>query len=89
MSTGALFHDEMSKTTSFGVSDWVISERVLTRWWHLVVFMKATNLLHRAMCVEYYRRIAMAIKTASKVGTFCIIVVLIVALAAAGAIRSE
>jgi hypothetical protein len=30
-----------------------------------------------------------AIKTASKVGTSCIIVVLIVALAAAGAIRSE
>jgi hypothetical protein len=31
----------------------------------------------------------MAIKMVSKVGTFCIIVVLIVPLAAAGAIRSE
>jgi hypothetical protein len=31
----------------------------------------------------------MIIETASKVGTFCIIIVLIVALAAAGAIRSE
>jgi hypothetical protein len=28
MSTGALFHDEMSETTGGGVSDWVISERV-------------------------------------------------------------
>jgi len=31
----------------------------------------------------------MAIKTASKVGTCCIIIVLIVALAASGTIRSE
>jgi len=31
----------------------------------------------------------MAIKMASKVGVFCIVVLLIVALAAAGAIRSE
>ncbi len=71
------------------MSDWVISEQVLTRWWHLVVFMKATNLLHQAMHTVYYRRIAMTIETASKVGTFCIIVVLFVALVAAGAIRSE
>jgi hypothetical protein len=49
MSTGALFHDEMSETTSVGMSGWVISERVLARWWHLVAFMKATYLLHRAM----------------------------------------
>jgi hypothetical protein len=51
--------------------------------------MKATNLLHQAMHTVYYRRIAMTIETASKVGTFCIIVVLFVALVAAGAIRSE
>ena len=49
MSTGALFHDEMSETTGVVVSDWVISERVLVRWWRLVAFMKATNLLHWAM----------------------------------------
>jgi hypothetical protein len=36
-----------------------------------------------------YRRIATAIEMAIKVGTFCIIAVLIVTLAAAGAIRSE
>jgi len=36
-----------------------------------------------------YRHIAMANKTTSKVGTFCIVVLLIVTLAAAGAIRRE
>jgi hypothetical protein len=36
MSTGALFHDEMSETTDVGMSGWVISERVLARWWHVV-----------------------------------------------------
>ena len=50
MSTGALFHDEMSETTGVGVSNWVILERVLTRWWRLVAFVKAANLLHWAMC---------------------------------------
>jgi hypothetical protein len=51
--------------------------------------MKATNLLHRAMRAVYYRRITIPIKMAIKVGIFCIIAVLIVALAAAGAIRSK
>ena len=44
---------------------------------------------HQAMHTVLYRRIAMAIQTASKVGTCSIIFVLIVALAAAGEIRSE
>ena len=79
----------MSETTGVVVSDWVISERVLVRWWRLVAFMKATNLLHRAMRVVYYRRITITIEMAIKVGIFCIIAVLIVALAAAGAIRSK
>ena len=83
------FHDEMSETTGVGVSDWVILERVLNQWWHLVAFMKAMNLLHQAMDAVSYRRIAMTIKTTSKVGTFCIVVLLIVALAAAGATRSK
>ena len=51
MSTRVLFHDEMSETTSIGMSDWAIWERVLARWWRLVAFMKAANLLHQAMCV--------------------------------------
>jgi hypothetical protein len=64
-------------------------ERVLARWWCLVAFMKATNLLHQAMHVLEYRCIAMAIKMASKEGTFCIVVLLIVAMVAAGATRSK
>jgi hypothetical protein len=52
--------------------------------------MKATNLIHWAMRTVLYRHIVMTIETASKVGTFCIVVLLIVAfLAAAGGIRSE
>ena len=52
--------------------------------------MKAANLLHRVMHAVLYRCIAMAIEMASKVGSLCIIVLfLIVALAAAGVIRSE
>jgi hypothetical protein len=64
----------------------MLLEQVLTRWRCLVAFMKATNLLHRAM---RYRRIAIAIEMASNVGTCCIFIVLIVALAAARAIQSE
>jgi hypothetical protein len=48
MSTGALFHDEMSVPTSVGVSGWVILERVITRWWCLLALMKAMNLFHQA-----------------------------------------
>ena len=62
MSTRALFYDEMSETTGVGVSDWVILERVLARWWHLVAFVKALDLLHRAMRSVSYRRIAMVIE---------------------------
>jgi hypothetical protein len=51
--------------------------------------MKATNLLHRAMRAVSYRRIATAIEMTSKRGGILLIVVLNVALAAAGAIRSK
>jgi hypothetical protein len=51
--------------------------------------MKATNLHHLAMRAVWYRHIALPIKKASKEGTFCIIVLLIVSMAAAGAIRSK
>ena len=46
----------------------MLSERVLARWWRLVAFVKATNLLHRSMCAVLYRRIATAIEMASKGG---------------------
>jgi hypothetical protein len=52
-------------------------------------FLEATNLHHWAILVVSYWRIAMTIETARKVGVFCIIVLLIVTLAAARAIRSE
>ena len=67
----------------------MLSERVLTRWWRLVAFVKAMNLLHWVMRSVLYRHIMMATKTASKVGTFCINVLLIVTLAAARGMRSE
>ena len=50
MSTRTLFHDKIEETTGVGESDWAISERVLARWWCLVAFMKALDLLHQAMC---------------------------------------
>jgi hypothetical protein len=72
------------------IDDLVILERVLVQWWRLVAFMKAKNIINQAMCPVLYRRIVMAIKMASKkVGTFCIVVLLIVPLAADGTIRSE
>ena len=89
MSTRTHFHDKIEETTGVGVSDWAISERVLARWWCLVAFMKALDLLHQAMCVVQYRRIAMAIKMAIKVGTYHIVVLFAVALVAAEAIRSK
>jgi hypothetical protein len=46
----------------------MLLERVLTQWWHPVASIEALDLLHRAMHAVSYRRIAMAIKTASKVG---------------------
>ena len=67
----------------------VILEQVLARWRRLVASLKVTDPLHRAILAVSYRRMAMAIKTASKVCVFYIVVLLIVILAAAGAIRSE
>ena len=52
-------------------------------------FMKAMNLLHQAMRMVEYPHIVMAIEMASKEGTFCIVVLLVVAMAATGAIRSK
>ena len=66
----------------------MILEQELTQWWCLGAFRKALDLLHWAMRVVWYRRIAMAIKMASKVGVFFIVGLSIVALAAAKAIRS-
>jgi len=45
-------------------------ERVVTRWRHLVAFIKALDLLHKAMLVVLHRQTAMAIKMARDGGTF-------------------
>ncbi len=67
----------------------MLLERVLAQWRCLVAFRKALDLLHLAMLPVSYWRIAMAIIMASKGGLYFIVVLLIVALVAAGAIRSE
>ena len=50
---------------------------MLAQWWHpLLTSSEALDLLHWAMCAVLYCRIAMAIKTASKVGElfdFCFV----------------
>jgi hypothetical protein len=43
---------------------------ILARWWRPVAFSEALDLLHRAMRAVMYRRIAMAIKTATFLGVF-------------------
>jgi hypothetical protein len=43
---------------------------ILARWRHLVASNKALNLNHQAMYAVTYRRIAMAIETASFIGVF-------------------
>jgi hypothetical protein len=48
----------------------MLSDIILARWWHPVASNEALDLLHQAMRVVMYRPIAMAIKTASKVGVF-------------------
>jgi hypothetical protein len=62
---------------------------ILARWQHPVASTKALDLLHQAMHVVLYQRTAVAIKMASKVGPFFVIVLFAVALAVAGAIRSK
>jgi hypothetical protein len=54
-----------------------------------VASLKATDLLYQAILAVSYQRIPMAIEMASKVGVFCIVVLLIATLAAARAIRSK
>ena len=46
------------------------TEQVVARWWRLVAFMKALDLLHQAMLAVLHRRTAMAIEMAGDGGTF-------------------
>jgi hypothetical protein len=46
------------------------TERVVTRWWHLVACMKALNILHWVMLALLHHRTAIAIKIAYGGGAF-------------------
>ncbi len=67
----------------------LLSVALRARWQRPVASIEALNLLYWAMRAVLYRRIAMARETASKLGTFFIVVLFAVALAAAGAIQSK
>jgi hypothetical protein len=67
----------------------MLSGIILAQWPHPVASSEALYLLHQAMHAVTYRRIAMAIKTASFVGVFVDCFLLPVALAATGAIQSK
>jgi hypothetical protein len=49
---------------------WLLLAAILAQWQHPVASSEALDLLHWAMCAVTYRRIAMAIKTASFVDVF-------------------
>jgi hypothetical protein len=68
---------------------WLLSATILTRLQHLVASNKALNLLYHAMCTVLYWCTTMAMKMASKVGPFFVLVLFAVALEAAGVMRSE
>jgi hypothetical protein len=55
---------------------------ILAQWQHPVTFINALDLLHWGMHAVSYRRTAAAIKKASKVGPFFIVILFAVALAA-------
>ena len=50
------------------------TKRVVARWRRLVTFIKALDLLHKAMLVVLHRRTAMAIEMASDGGAFFAVV---------------
>ncbi len=63
------FDDENIKNRHNHVQ-FMLSDVILARWQHPVASSEALDLLNRAMRAVTYRRIAMAIKTASFVGVF-------------------
>jgi hypothetical protein len=59
-----------------------VSAAILAQWWRPVASTKALDLLYQAMCAVLYWRTAAAIKMASKVGPFFVILLFAVALEA-------
>jgi hypothetical protein len=64
------FDDENIKKTVIAMSGFILSDIILARWRRPVASSEALDLLHRAMRTVTYRRIAMAIKTATFLGVF-------------------
>jgi hypothetical protein len=62
---------------------------ILARWQRLVASKKALILLYWAMRVVLYRRTSAAINMASLLGTFFVVALFAIALAATGAIRRK
>jgi hypothetical protein len=66
-----------------------LSAAILAQWQRPVTSIKALDHLYQAMHGVLYRRISTAVKTASNYGTFFIVVLFAVTLAAAGIIQRE
>jgi hypothetical protein len=64
------FDDENIKKKNRSHVQFMLSDITLTQWWCPMASNEALDLLHWAMGVVTYQRIAMAIKTASFVGVF-------------------
>ncbi len=84
------FDDENIKKKPHSHVRFMLSDIILARWQHPVASSEALDLLHWAIHTVTYRRIAMAIKMATFLEVYLLIVVCLpVALAAAGVIRSK
>ncbi len=59
------FDDENIEKTVIAMSGFILLDIILARWRRPVASSEALDLLHWAMCTVTYRRIAMAIKTAT------------------------
>jgi hypothetical protein len=64
------FDDENIEKNRRSHVRFMLSDIILTQWQHPVASSEALDLLHRATCAVKYRRIAMAIKTATFLGVF-------------------
>jgi hypothetical protein len=64
------FDDENIEKNLRSQVQFMLLDIILARWRHPVASSEALDLLHRAMCAVTYRRISMAIKTATFLGVF-------------------
>jgi hypothetical protein len=66
-----------------------LSEQILARWRRPVASIESLDIRHQAMRAVLYRRTATAIKMASEVSAFFVVLVCIETMAAAGVKQSE